>query len=100
MPARVHGRVLHDAFFRDAKRVGYLARSAFKLLEIQDRFRVVPRGARVLDLGCHPGSWLQVASQSVGPGAGAVVGVDLKETPVPAKFCAENVRTIQVGHGW
>lgn len=72
-------RRLHDQYFKRAKREGYLARSAYKLLEIQEKKRLIRPGDRVLDLGCAPGSWLQVAAELVGP-RGAVVGVDL--TPV------------------
>lgn len=59
---------------------GYVARSAYKLLEIQQKHKLIPRGGRVLDLGCHPGAWLQVACQALGPASagGVVVGVDLK----------------------
>ena len=80
-------RVLHDEYFRKAKAEGYLARSAYKLLEIQQRRAVLSDGQAVLDLGCAPGSWLQVASELVGP-TGLVVGVDLK--PVRAAL-PENV---------
>jgi len=72
-------RKLHDRYFKRAKREGYLARSAYKLLEIQRRRTVLRRGDRVLDLGCYPGSWLQVAAEIVGS-RGAVVGIDLEET--------------------
>jgi len=72
-------RKLHDRYFRRAKREGYLARSAYKLTEIQRRRAVLGRGDRVLDLGCYPGSWLQVASEIVGA-RGSVVGIDLRET--------------------
>jgi 23S rRNA (uridine2552-2'-O)-methyltransferase len=72
-------RTLHDRYFKQAKAEGYLARSAYKLLEIQDRRRVISPGGRVLDLGCAPGAWIQVASRIVGA-RGAVVGIDLKQT--------------------
>lgn len=71
-------RVLHDKYFKLAKDEGYLARSAYKLQEIAERHRLIGKGRRILDLGCAPGAWLQVASELVGPG-GRVVGVDLKE---------------------
>ncbi|QOJ00691.1 MAG: RlmE family RNA methyltransferase [Phycisphaeraceae bacterium] len=71
-------RKLHDRYFKQAKTEGYLARSAFKLKEIQERFGVLRPGDAVLDLGCAPGSWLQVASEEVGP-TGVVVGIDLQE---------------------
>jgi 23S rRNA (uridine2552-2'-O)-methyltransferase len=84
-------RVLHDRYFRQAKAEGYLARSAYKLKQIQEKRGLLRRGMKVLDVGCAPGSWLQVASEVVGPG-GAVVGIDLKavEAAMPA-----NVRTIE-----
>lgn len=77
-------RKLHDRFFLQAKADGYLARSAYKLKEIQERRRLIRPGHRVLDCGCAPGSWLQVGAELVGPG-GVVVGVDLKpvEHPMP-----------------
>ncbi len=71
-------RVLHDQFFRMAKAEGYLARSAYKLQEINERKHLFGPGARVLDLGCAPGAWLQIAAEIVGP-RGLVVGIDLKE---------------------
>jgi 23S rRNA (uridine2552-2'-O)-methyltransferase len=68
-------RARHDPFHRRARERGYRARSVFKLQEIDDRVDLIPRGARVLDLGCAPGSWLQYASQKAGPGA-RLVGLD------------------------
>ena len=53
-------RKLHDKFFKQAKADGFVARSAYKLTEINDKKRLIRRGNRVLDLGCAPGSWLQV----------------------------------------
>lgn len=72
-------RKLHDKFFKQAKAEGYLARSAYKLAEIDDRKKLLRPGDRVLDLGCAPGSWLQVAEERVGP-TGVVVGLDLQES--------------------
>lgn len=74
-------RVLQDKYFKKAKAEGYAARSAYKLMELQEKFELISRGGRVLDLGCAPGSWLQVAAESVGP-AGTLVGVDLKPVRV------------------
>ena len=65
----------HDLFHQRAKREGFAARSVFKLEEIQDRHRVLRPRARVLDLGCRPGSWLQYAARVVGP-EGKLVGLD------------------------
>ncbi|HBA53213.1 SAM-dependent methyltransferase [Syntrophorhabdus aromaticivorans] len=75
--------VLKDTYFKKAKQDGYRARSAYKLKEIQTRFRLIKKGDRVLDLGCAPGSFLQVLSGIVGPG-GYVVGIDVLPTqPLP-----------------
>ncbi len=65
-----------DHFFREAKRRGLRARSAFKVEEIIDRFRLARRGSQVLDLGAAPGGFLQVLAKAVGP-EGKVVGVDV-----------------------
>ncbi|HJQ83358.1 MAG TPA: FtsJ-like methyltransferase family protein [Candidatus Binatia bacterium] len=65
-----------DAYYRRARAAGYRARSAYKLAEIDARFRLLHPGDRVLDLGAWPGGWLQVALERVGP-EGRVVGVDI-----------------------
>jgi 23S rRNA (uridine2552-2'-O)-methyltransferase len=72
----------HDAFFRKARREGFVARSVYKLEEIDQRLRLLRAGARVLDLGCRPGSWLQYACKVAGP-HGVVVGVDRQPLPQP-----------------
>jgi 23S rRNA (uridine2552-2'-O)-methyltransferase len=72
----------HDAFFHKAREGGFVARSIFKLEEIDRRFRLLHRGERVLDLGCRPGSWLQYAVKIVGP-HGVVVGLDRGPLPQP-----------------
>ena len=71
-------RQLNDPYVADAKRKGYRSRAAFKLIEIDDRFHLLKRGARVVDLGAAPGGWSQVAAERVG-GGGQVVAVDLAE---------------------
>lgn len=83
-------RVLHDKYFKQAKAEGFAARSAYKLMQINDRHGLLKAGQRVLDLGCAPGSWLQAAAQIVGP-TGRVAGIDL--SPVTADV-PSNVRTI------
>ncbi|MGI9168641.1 MAG: RlmE family RNA methyltransferase [Caulobacteraceae bacterium] len=70
-------RQINDPFVVEAKARGYRSRAAFKLREIDERFHIVGRGARVIDLGCAPGGWVQIALER---GAGAVVGVDLLAT--------------------
>ena len=74
-----------DSFHQRAKREGYRSRAAYKLLEIQRRTQVLKPGQRVIDLGCWPGGWLQVAAHEVGP-AGRVVGVDLAATDPDPQF--------------
>jgi 23S rRNA (uridine2552-2'-O)-methyltransferase len=72
-----------DRFWQRAKKEGLRARSAFKLDEIQRRFRVMKPGGRVLDLGAAPGGWCQIAAREVGP-RGFVLGVDLEPiAPLP-----------------
>ena len=66
-----------DALYRRAKSQGYVARSVYKLQEMDRRYRLLRPGQAVLDLGCHPGSWLQFAAQKVG-NKGRLVGVDLQ----------------------
>jgi len=74
-------RQLNDPFVTEAKAKGYRSRAAFKLTEIDDRFHLLRKGVRVIDLGCAPGGWVQVALER---GAAAVVGVDLLPVePIP-----------------
>ena len=101
IPTRIarNGRRLgnSDPATRRAKSEGYVARSAYKLLEIQQKHRLIPPGGMVLDLGCHPGAWLQVACQSLGPPkkGGMVLGIDLQDTSVPQKYCDDRVVALQ-----
>jgi 23S rRNA (uridine2552-2'-O)-methyltransferase len=67
-----------DHYHQKAKEEGYLARSAYKLQEIQKKFRLLTKNAKVLDLGCAPGAWLQVALEHIGSG-GLIVGIDLEK---------------------
>jgi 23S rRNA (uridine2552-2'-O)-methyltransferase len=67
-------RQINDPYVRRAKEEGWRARSAFKLLELDDRFGFIKPGALVVDLGAAPGGWAQAALKR---GAGKVVGVDL-----------------------
>ena len=66
-----------DHYFKKAKKENYLARSIYKLEEIDNKYKVIPAGSRVLDLGYHPGSWIQYTAKKVGPD-GQVVGIDIK----------------------
>ena len=72
-----------DSYFLRAKREGYRARSAYKLLEIQEKFRIVRPNDRILDLGSAPGSFLQVL-QSLSPQSPEIIGIDLQKIePIP-----------------
>lgn len=84
-------RKLHDEYFKKAKAEGYVARSAYKLIEINEKKRVLKRGQRVLDLGCAPGSWLQVVDETIGD-RGVAVGIDLQR--VDTRF-SHRVRLLQ-----
>jgi 23S rRNA (uridine2552-2'-O)-methyltransferase len=80
-----------DYYTRKARAEHWLARSVYKLEEIDRKFRLIRKGDRVLDLGCFPGSWSQYSIQRVGP-KGEVVGLDLKE---PGRPLAPNFRFIE-----
>jgi 23S rRNA (uridine2552-2'-O)-methyltransferase len=71
-------RQLNDPYVAAARRRGYRSRAAFKLIELDDRFHLLRRGGRVVDLGCAPGGWSQVAVERIGQ-HGRVVGIDLAE---------------------
>ncbi len=73
-----------DYYFKKAKKDNYPARSVYKLEEAQKKYRFLKKKQRVLDLGCHPGSWSLYASGIVGP-RGVVVGVDLQATDIPSQ---------------
>src|SRR5216117_1477145 len=76
-------RQLNDPYVAEARRLGYRSRAAFKLIELDQRFRLLRPGQRVLDLGCAPGGCTQVAVARVGL-HGIVVGIDLAATtPLP-----------------
>jgi 23S rRNA (uridine2552-2'-O)-methyltransferase len=72
-------RQLNDPYVAKARREGYRSRAAYKLIEIDDKYRFLKPGQRVVDLGCAPGGWMQVAAMRIGldKGKGALVGIDL-----------------------
>ena len=79
-------RQLNDPYVREARRLGYRSRAAFKLLQFDERFHFLEPGARVVDLGCAPGGWTQVAAARIktGTGRGRIVGIDAVPTdPIP-----------------
>ena len=74
-------RQLNDPYVARAKREGLRSRAAYKLIEVDDKFRLLKPGARVVDLGAAPGGWSQVAAKRVGAdeGRGRVVAIDILE---------------------
>ncbi|MDD8024426.1 MAG: RlmE family RNA methyltransferase [Paracoccaceae bacterium] len=79
-------RQLNDPYVVRAKKEGYRGRAAFKIMELDDKYRFLVPGARVVDLGCAPGGWCQVAIKRVnalaeksGKKVGTVLGIDLQE---------------------
>jgi 23S rRNA (uridine2552-2'-O)-methyltransferase len=85
-------RQLNDPYVAEAKAKGYRSRAAFKLIELDERFHLLLPGRYVVDLGCTPGGWTQVAVERVGA-RGAVVGIDTAETvPIAgAKILAADI---------
>jgi 23S rRNA (uridine2552-2'-O)-methyltransferase len=74
-----------DRYYKKAKQEGYRSRAAYKLLELQQRYRLLRPGDKVVDLGAAPGGWLQIAAKVIGP-EGKVIGVDLHEIdPFPGR---------------
>ncbi|MDI6708172.1 MAG: RlmE family RNA methyltransferase [Candidatus Thermoplasmatota archaeon] len=67
-----------DYYYKKAKREGYRSRAAYKLLQINEKYKVIKEGNVVIDLGAAPGGWSQVAKEFVGSN-GFVLGIDLKE---------------------
>jgi 23S rRNA (uridine2552-2'-O)-methyltransferase len=67
-----------DHYFEKAKKENFLARSVYKLEEIDKRYKVISKGDQVVDLGYHPGSWIQYTAQKIGED-GLVVGSDIRE---------------------
>jgi 23S rRNA (uridine2552-2'-O)-methyltransferase len=76
--ARWLERQLNDPYVHEAKAKGYRSRAAFKLAELDEKFRFLASGARVLDLGAAPGGWSQVAQERIGR-KGRVVAADILE---------------------
>jgi 23S rRNA (uridine2552-2'-O)-methyltransferase len=72
-------RQLNDPYVAEAKRLGYRSRAAFKLIELDERFHLLKRGARIVDLGAAPGGWTQIAAQKIGAeeGRGKLVAADI-----------------------
>ena len=76
-------RQLNDPYVHAAKKKGYRSRAAFKLVELDTRFRFLKKGARIIDLGAAPGGWSQVAADIVGP-TGRIIAIAILEMePLP-----------------
>ncbi len=94
-------RQLNDPYVEEAKRQGYRSRAAFKLIEIDDKHRLLKPGVVVVDLGAAPGGWSQVAAQrtKAAKGKGRVIAADLSDIePVPgAIFLQVDVTDAEAG---
>lgn len=79
-------RQLNDPYVKRAREMGYRSRAAFKLEEMDDRYKFLKPGQRLVDLGCAPGGWCQIAAKRIGleQGKGYIVGIDLLAVdPIP-----------------
>jgi 23S rRNA (uridine2552-2'-O)-methyltransferase len=85
------GNKWRDHYTRRAKEEKWLARSVYKLEEIDKKYRLIKPGKRVMDLGCYPGSWSQYIIKKVGK-RGEVIGIDLN---APEKVTAQNFKYIK-----
>jgi len=86
-----------DQFRRLAREQGYRSRSAFKLKQINESYKILNRGNCVVDLGCAPGGWIQIALSEVGP-KGKVIGIDIKkiEPLTKALFIQGNIQDEEI----
>lgn len=96
-----------DHFFKKAKEQNFAARSVFKLEEIDQKYKLIKAGQKILDLGASPGSWSQYCSKKIGP-QGKILGVDLSPVTVKlpnavfiqADLFDLNLSTIFLEHGF
>lgn len=72
-------RQLNDPYVAESKRMGYRSRAAFKLIQLDEKFHFLGKGKRIVDLGCAPGGWTQIAAMR-NKGSGEIVGMDLLPT--------------------
>lgn len=72
-------RQLNDPYVAEAKRLNYRSRAAFKLIQLDEKYHFLGKGKRIVDLGCAPGGWTQIAAQR-NKGCGEIVGMDLLPT--------------------
>lgn len=71
-------RQLNDPYVAESKRLGYRSRAAFKLIQLDEKYHFLGKGKTIVDLGCAPGGWTQVAVER-NKGTGKVVGIDILE---------------------
>ncbi len=84
--------IIHDPYFEKAKKLGYRARSAFKLIEIHEKYNLIQKNMNVLDIASAPGSFLQVIAKIIGQW-GKVVGIDIQK--IDPNFGFPNVYLLQ-----
>lgn len=72
-------RQLNDPYVTESKRLGYRSRAAFKLIQLDEKYKFLGKGKTIADLGCAPGGWTQIAVER-NKGSGQVVGIDILET--------------------
>lgn len=72
-------RQLNDPYVAESKKQGYRSRAAFKLIQLDEKFKFLGRGKTIVDLGCAPGGWTQIAVER-NKGSGHVIGLDILET--------------------
>ncbi len=72
-------RQLNDPYVAEAKRLGYRSRAAFKLIQLDEKYKFLGKGKTIVDLGCAPGGWTQIAVCR-NKGSGRVIGIDILET--------------------
>lgn len=71
-------RQLNDPYVAESKRLGYRSRAAFKLIQLDEKYKFLGKGKTIVDLGCAPGGWTQVAVER-NKGTGQVIGIDILE---------------------
>lgn len=85
---------IQDHYFKKAKEQNFVARSIFKLEEIDQKFKIISPNQKILDLGASPGSWSQYCSKKIGP-KGRLLGVDLTEIDLKLAKTMSNAKFIQ-----
>ncbi len=84
-------RQLNDPYVAEAQKQGYRSRAAFKLIQLDEKYKFLSKNKIIVDLGCAPGGWLQVAANKL-KGTGKLIGLDILETQPVADatiFCQD-----------